>query len=162
MGFNAKRIDFIQAVLALVCVSKSTWESKVNVFKKWGWSEEEVLKAFRNNPWCMMLSNDKLNAGMTFFIKEMGLRPCLIANQPVILTLSLKKRLIPRFSFFQALLSKGLVEEEIKLHQLFVVPENKLLQKFVVPHEKEAPELLKLYKEKLNLSNKPEINDQAC
>ncbi|GMN46445.1 hypothetical protein TIFTF001_015629 [Ficus carica] len=162
MGFNPERLNFVQAVLAFRCSSKSTRECKVNAFKRWGWSEEEVLKAFERHPWCMMLSEDKIFAGMDFFMNKMGLQPCLVAKYPVILSLSLKKRLIPRSSVFQALLSKGLVKKKFSLHQLFMVSDSKFLQKFVVPHEKEAPELLKLYKEKLDLSYGPEIGDKVC
>ncbi|GMN46497.1 hypothetical protein TIFTF001_015674 [Ficus carica] len=143
MGFNPKRINFVQAVIIILGLRKSTWESKVNAYKKWGCSKEDVLKAFLINPWFMSVSEDKIFAGMDFFVNKMGLRPCLIAKCPVIVSMSLKKRVIPRYSVFQALLSKGLVKKEVSLSQLFKVTETEFLQKFVAAHEKEAPELLK-------------------
>ncbi|GMN46499.1 hypothetical protein TIFTF001_015677 [Ficus carica] len=162
MRFNLRRLNFVKAVLIIVGLSRSKWESKVSAYKKWGWSKEDVLKAFQSDPRCMMISEDKISAGMDFFMSKMGLRPCLIAKNPAILSLSLKKRVIPRYSIFQALLSKGLVKKEVSLNQLFMVSEDKFLQKFVAAHGEEAPQLLKLYEEKLRLSNGPEIEDKEC
>ncbi|GMN62408.1 hypothetical protein TIFTF001_031483 [Ficus carica] len=154
MGFDSSKGTFVVAVHAFISMSESTWKSKVDAYKKCGWSEEEVLKAYRRCPWCMTVSEDKIVAAMDFFINKMGLTPCLIAKCPRFLTYSLKKRLIPRSFVFQVLLSKGLVKKEVNLSALFDSPEKKFLQKFVAPYKKEAPELLELYKEKLNLSNK--------
>ena len=38
MGFNTSRQNFVAALSVLASMSKSTWESKVNAYKKWGWS----------------------------------------------------------------------------------------------------------------------------
>ncbi|GMN46444.1 hypothetical protein TIFTF001_015630 [Ficus carica] len=161
-GFDASKVNFVLAVVAFSIVDKSRWQSKINVYKKWGWSEEEVAKAFQRNPWCMVHSEDKLTASMNFFINQMGWRPCHLAKCTTILGLSLKKRVVPRCSVFQVLLSKGLVEKEVSLHALLIVPEEKFLQEFVLPYKEEAPELLKLYKQKLDRSSGPHIDDMIC
>ncbi|PON80311.1 Mitochodrial transcription termination factor [Parasponia andersonii] len=152
MGFNASKMKFLLAVFAFRAMSKQTWESKVDAFKKWGWSDEEISIAFERNPWCMMASEDKIMACMDFFTNKMGWSPCRVANRPVLLTLSLKKRVMPRCSLFQVLLSKGLVEKEVSLAALLETSEEKFLKKFVKCYKEEAPELLKLYKEKMDLS----------
>ncbi|XP_024027052.1 uncharacterized protein LOC112093229 [Morus notabilis] len=161
IGFDASKISFVLALNAFWSMSKSTWESKFDAYKKWGWSEEEVWEAFQRNPWCMMISEDKLMGSMDFFINQMGWRPCLMAKCPTILGLSLKKRVVPRCSVFQLLLSKGLVEKEVSINTLLLASEEKFLQKFVARYEKKAPELLKMYKETLDLSNRPQINDET-
>ena len=84
----------------------------------------------------------------------MGLSPFIIANRLELLTMSLKKRLIPRSAVVQVLPSKGLVKKEVNLLTFFQTSEKKFLQKFVTPYEEEVPEPLKLYKERfINLSN---------
>lgn len=153
MGFESSKLSFVGAVLAFRSMSESKWESKVDAYKKWGWSEEDFLEAFRRNPWCMRLSEDKIAAAMDLFINKMGSSPRVIAKCPVLLSLSLEKRLIPRFSVYQVLLSKGLVDKEISLIRLFKHPEKKFLQTFVAPYKEEAAELLKVYKGKTGVSN---------
>ncbi|GMN46484.1 hypothetical protein TIFTF001_015668 [Ficus carica] len=160
MGFDPKRLKFVRAFLALRSLSKSTWESKVDVYKKWGWSEEDFFNAFQSNPFCMRYSKDKIMASMDFFINRMGWMPYLIAKCPTIIGMSLKNRVDPRCSVFQVLLSKGLVKKDVSLNVLLIASEEKFLRKFVVPYEKQAPELLKLYKQKLDLSNGPLVGKE--
>ncbi|XP_024030231.1 transcription termination factor MTERF8, chloroplastic-like [Morus notabilis] len=152
MGFDASKATFVLAVGAFWMMDESRWQSKINAYKKWGWSEEEVLKAFKKSPWCMMISEEKLMTSMDFLINGMGWKPCLMAEYPVLFTVSLKKRIIPRCSVFQYLLSNGLLEKEVSIHTLLKVSEEKFLQKFVLPHGEKAPKLLKLYMEKLDFS----------
>ncbi|XP_024022664.1 transcription termination factor MTERF6, chloroplastic/mitochondrial-like [Morus notabilis] len=152
MGFDASKVSFVLALHAFWMMDESKWQSKIKAFKKWGWSEDEILKAFKKSPWCMMVSEDKLMASMDFLINQMGWKPCLMVEYPVIFTVSLKKRIVLRCSVFQYLLSEGLVEE-VSIDTLLKVPEEKFLQKFIAPYVKKAPKLLKLYREKLDLSS---------
>ncbi|WRX21675.1 hypothetical protein QQP08_014162 [Theobroma cacao] len=41
-------------------MTKATWDKKVDLFKKLGWSEEEICKAFHLQPICMKTSEDKI------------------------------------------------------------------------------------------------------
>ncbi|KAL5541820.1 hypothetical protein UlMin_009530 [Ulmus minor] len=156
MGFNVSKMKFLLAVFAFRAMKKSTWEKKVGLFMKWGWSEEDVYKAFMRSPWCLMASEDKIVAYMDFFTNKMGWKAELLAKRPSFLTLSLEKRVIPRALVFEVLLSKGLVKKDPSLRMLLDTTEKKFLQTFVLRYEKEAPELLKLYKKNLALSKGPE------
>ncbi|XVF82929.1 hypothetical protein PTKIN_Ptkin16aG0090900 [Pterospermum kingtungense] len=150
LSFNPLRKNFLIALQALLQLSKSTWEQKVNVLKQWGWSNEEIALAFGKSPNLMELSEHKIKAAMNFFVNTMGCKPSCIANRPVLLSLSLHKRLIPRWSLLQFLLSKGLIEKCISLQVLFESNEKKFLRRFVTPYG--DPYLLKLYEEKLHVS----------
>ncbi|XP_057485877.1 uncharacterized protein LOC130772156 [Actinidia eriantha] len=78
MGFNPLKVKFVLAVQALIQMTKSTWEKKVDVYKKWGWTEEDILVAFKKNPWCMAASEDKINGVMNFLVNNMGLEQCYL------------------------------------------------------------------------------------
>ncbi|KAL0010519.1 hypothetical protein SO802_005627 [Lithocarpus litseifolius] len=62
IGFNLLMMKFAKAVHVLWSMSKSTWERKVDVYTKWGWSEaeHEISLAFRRHPWCMMVLKTRL------------------------------------------------------------------------------------------------------
>ncbi|KAI9185177.1 hypothetical protein LWI28_005035 [Acer negundo] len=111
------------------------WESKVDLYKRWGWSEGKIM------------------AAMDFFVNKMGLESSFIAKHPVFITLSLQKRLIPRAEVFPFLLTKRLIKKSkhTNLVALFKSTEKAFLEKFVNSYD-EAPQLLKLYQEKLDLS----------
>ena len=152
MGFNPSRLKFAVAVFALRAMSKSTWERKVDVYKKWGLSENDIFLAFGKHPWCMMASEEKIMRVMDLLVNKMGMDSSLFIKRPGLLSLSLEKRLIPRGFVFQGLLSKGLVKKDFNIYPLFECPERTFVQKYIMPHKGEASELLKLYKEKMDSS----------
>lgn len=152
MGFNPERVIYLVAVYALGSLSKSTLEKKFDTFKKCGWSEEEVLEAFRRYPLIMTISEDKIMAVMDFLMSKMGFEVSSLAKYPRILAMSLEKRLVPRGLFAQDLLSKGLLEEKIRLPKFFESSKELFLNRFVYAYGEKAPELLKLYEEKFNLA----------
>nr|POF15084.1 hypothetical protein CFP56_51170 [Quercus suber] len=150
MGINPLRVSFVQAVLAIRGMNKSTWERKVNAYKRWGLSEDEILVAFAKNPCCFRVSEDKIMRVMDFLVNKMGLEASLIVKRPTLISLSLEKRLIPRASAIQFLQSKGLVKKNFYLPTAFEYVEELFLQRFVLPNKEEASELLQLYKEKMD------------
>ena len=70
LGFNPLRISFVLPVQALRAMAKSTWEKKVYVYKKWGWTEDEIFVAFKKDPWCMMESEEKITRVMDFLVNK--------------------------------------------------------------------------------------------
>ncbi|KAI9195670.1 hypothetical protein LWI28_017092 [Acer negundo] len=151
MGFNPLSSQFILAII-VKGHGRIYWESKVEIYRRWGWSEEEFLAAFRKNPLCMMASNDKIMAVMDFLVKKMDMESSAIAKRPDVIGHSMEKTFIPRGAVFHFLLSKGLIKrKDTNLISLFKVSEKAFLQKFVNSYE-EAPKLLKIYREKLGIS----------
>ena len=154
MGFYPSQMKFVIAIHAMRAMGKSTWERKIDAYKRWGWSEEEIRLAFIKLPRCMTHSEDKIMATMDFFVNKMGRESSLIARRPLLISLSLEKRIIPRYSVIQVLLSKGLIKNDTSLVVLFESTEKMFLRKFVNGFKEEAPQLMKLYQEKINLSKK--------
>lgn len=72
LGFHPSTSIFTIALIAKTYVSKTLWKAKVDVFKKWGCSDENVMEAFRNQPHCMLTSVDKINLVMNFWVNQLG------------------------------------------------------------------------------------------
>lgn len=153
MGFDPLRTNFILALQVIRGMNKSTWRSKVDAFGKWGWSEDDVVLAFRRNPWCMSMSESKITGVMHIFVNEMGLDPLYMVRHPTMMMMSLQKRIVPRCLVFRVLLSKGLIRTTCSLSGFLGVPEKLFLEKIVTANLGEAPELLDLYNEKIGLAN---------
>ena len=151
MGFKAPNVTFVQAILTLTFISKSTWTRKSSTFKRWGWTNDITLKAFRRFPLCMALSEKTIEEKMEFFVHRMGCKSSSIARRPQLLALSLDKRLIPRNAIIGVLLTKGLVTK-LNLRAMFECSEVVFVKRYILCHEKEANEFLKLYRAKLELS----------
>ncbi|KAG5560963.1 hypothetical protein RHGRI_004105 [Rhododendron griersonianum] len=152
MGFDPSKGSLLRAIHVLRAVSKSTWEKKVEVYKKWGWTKDEILVAFKLYPDCMRASEDKINRVMDFAINQIGWESSVIARRPVLISLSFEKRILPRFAIYQVLSSKGIIKAKGISWTALSTSEKLFLEKFVIRYREEAPELLKLYKEKLELA----------
>ncbi|MBA0641129.1 hypothetical protein Goklo_025711 [Gossypium klotzschianum] len=143
MGFDSLTKKFVHVVIALSSMSKSTLEKKFDVYRRWGWSDQEIREAFQRYPSCITASEDKIMAIMDFLVNKMGYRSNLVAKQPSILSQSFEKRIVPRALFARELLSLGLVGN-LTLSVLFDTLEKVFVNRFV----NIAPELLILYEER--------------
>ncbi|KAL4273527.1 hypothetical protein GQ457_13G026670 [Hibiscus cannabinus] len=148
LGFDPLLFKFVHAVIVFRKVSKPAMESKLDVFKKWGLSEEEIWEAFRKYPGVLEASKEKIAAIMDFLVNEMGFRTSIITFEPTIFARSLEKRIAPRGLFALDLLSRGLIKD-LSLRTIFATSEKAFIQKFMNQYKDKAPELLKLYEEKL-------------
>ncbi|MBA0866924.1 hypothetical protein Goshw_025710 [Gossypium schwendimanii] len=125
MGFNPPSMSFVLAVTVLNFMPKSSWDRKLDVYKKWGWSENEVIEAFRKNPSYMIVSEEKTVRRMDFLVKGMGFH----------------------LGYCQApayLLSKGLVKKELSVQALFEASEKSFIDKLVNRYKGDAHELLEV------------------
>ncbi|KAM7269339.1 hypothetical protein ACFE04_024836 [Oxalis oulophora] len=147
LGINPLRQTFVVAIIAKLSMSKLTWERKLDVYKKWGLSEEEMLLAFVKYPWCMTISEEKLTKAMDIYVNKLGLESSVISKRPTMIGYSLKERIIPRSLVIQVLLSKGLIDKSTVTGNAFVCSEKLFLKKFVNNYGNEVPDLLKLYEQ---------------
>ncbi|KAI4295382.1 hypothetical protein L6164_035433 [Bauhinia variegata] len=152
LGLDPSKSAFIPALYAKKTLNKGVWDRKVDVYKKWGWSDEAIDRAFSQHPYCMMKAEHKIEAVMGFFVNHLGWNSAVIAKNPVIISFSLEKRIIPRAFVLQHLQSRGLIKDT-KVLRAFHIPEKTFLEKFVNSFKDDAPQLLKLYEEKMNLSS---------
>ncbi|KAK1382758.1 Transcription termination factor like [Heracleum sosnowskyi] len=150
MGLNPQQVKFVSAVKALLCMSKSTWDKKVDCLKKWGWSEDDVYVAFSKNPRFMIVAENKMSSIMDMVVNKSGFDPSDVVQRPGSFTYSLEKRVVPRCLFYQVLVKRGLVTEKWKLSVLLGYSEARFMNAITKLYEEAAPELLKLYKEKLD------------
>ncbi|KAK1319947.1 hypothetical protein QJS10_CPB04g00438 [Acorus calamus] len=145
MGIRPCLTIFVEAVRAMVSISKSIWDGKVEVYKSLGWSEDEIVSAFSRFPMCMMYSEKKIRSGMEYYIKVLGWDPSYVSSHPVLLCYSLEKRVIPRCSVLQVLLAKDLIKEDLKWTTALYINEEQFLERFVTKYMEEAPELMRVY-----------------
>ncbi|KAF5178517.1 Mitochondrial transcription termination factor family protein [Thalictrum thalictroides] len=151
MGLDPSKGSFVTAIGVLSSLSKSSWEAKLEIYKRWGWSEDEVLSIFRKQPICMKSSEKKIMCIMKLLVTKMGYDKCQCLQNPVILMLSYKKRILPRCSVIKVLISNGLVEKDRSLGTMLYMSEKDFLQKYVTNFVEKNPDLLNVYQGKTNV-----------
>jgi mTERF domain-containing protein len=153
MGFLPSSTTFMRALYVISVTDASKWEQKMEFYNKWGWTEHDVLLAFRKNPLFIAFSEKNVSPKMEFFLNKMGCQPADLAGRPDILTYSLEKRIIPRCSVIRLLQLKGLiVKEDVSINTILQKSEKWFLKRFVIKYQEQVPELLSIYEEKISLA----------
>ncbi|XP_026424007.1 uncharacterized protein LOC113320297 [Papaver somniferum] len=153
MGFDPSRTTFLKAIHGLASMTEANWIKKMDVYKRWGWSEDQIQLAFRKDPGCMMASEKKIMAVMDFVVNEMGHDSSSVAETPLLISCSLKGRIIPRCSVIKILVSKGLIKEIISLSSILTMVDMIFLEKFVKKNAQEVPELMEVFQGQLDYQN---------
>ncbi|KAL5551044.1 hypothetical protein UlMin_001220 [Ulmus minor] len=152
MGFNRSLMSFCNALQVISLLSKSRWEEKMKLYKKFGWTEDEILLAFRKSPLVMLLAENNVVTKMSFFVNKMGLQPSDVAQNPEVLKYSLENRIIPRCSITHVLLSKGLIKKKIPLSTILFTTKKYFLNKFVLEYQQEIPQLSSFFEGKMSFA----------
>jgi mTERF domain-containing protein len=150
MGFDPMKTAFVEAIQVLLKMSKPKLESKLEHYKRWGWSKDMALAVFKRCPNCMLSSEEKMTKTMDFLVNKIGWPPKHIVTNAVVIKLSLEKRIIPRWSVVQILLAKGLVKNNLALGTFLKPTERKFLEHFVIRFQDDVPELLNVYQCKMS------------
>ncbi|KAL9672747.1 hypothetical protein QQ045_028999 [Rhodiola kirilowii] len=145
MGFNIETSAFGDAINTFASLTEENWEKKVEIFRKWGWSESEFKVAFTKRPRIMFLSEAKIEGTMDYLVNKMGLDASYLAKQPHALSSSLKNRIIPRCPVVRVLLSKGLIKKDYSLNSVIMSTDEYFMKTFVEKHAGMSSELLSLY-----------------
>jgi mTERF domain-containing protein len=154
LGFDPNKLRFVIAIRSMA-MSKTLWEQKVKAYRSCGLSEDEIYSAFKRNPLFMATSEKKLKKSMSFFVNKLKMKPSLISKKPILILYSLEKRIIPRCSVLQLLMSKRLIKEYTCIYHVFVMSENKFMEKFVSKYQNEVPDVVRAHQGKIEFEGFP-------
>ncbi|XP_077248876.1 uncharacterized protein LOC143888372 [Tasmannia lanceolata] len=93
----------------------------------------------------MGMSEKKIRKVSGYFMNKMGLKISYISRNPDILSLSLEKRIHPRCSIMQILMSEGLIDKDLKLVWVLKLTEKDFMEKFLIKNEEKVPKILSVY-----------------
>ncbi|CAA6664452.1 unnamed protein product [Spirodela intermedia] len=92
LGVSPGSAMFLEALSTVSNLSEATLESKSRLLRSYGWSEDELLRAFQQFPIILRLSEEKIRRAMDFLLKEAGYEPSYVARRAVLLGYSIDRR----------------------------------------------------------------------
>ncbi|KAK6257389.1 hypothetical protein QUC31_000848 [Theobroma cacao] len=137
MGFNRKSNMFLAAIRTLSSMTEENWELKLKLFRRLGFSEDDIRSAFRRVPQAFAVSERKIKEVTELLLSRKNIDISFIINHPEVLICSVERRLKPRLLVFEILVSKDLLSRKPSLTTLFKIPEKKFRDKYVRPYLKE-------------------------
>ncbi|XP_004305723.1 PREDICTED: uncharacterized protein LOC101300272 [Fragaria vesca subsp. vesca] len=153
MGFPPSSCTFVKALYVVSVMDESKLAQRMKFYRKWGWTEKDVLLAFRKNPPFMCYSELLISKKLDFYMNTMGCLPSDVAGYPDVLTYSLEKRIIPRCSVIRVLQLQGLIaKEDVSINTILKRREKWFLESFVIKYQEQVPELLSIFQGKMSLA----------
>lgn len=146
MGLEPSVLMFIHAVRVMAAMTELTWNRKMEMFKSFGWSKEQIVSAFKRVPLCMVCSEQKINRMTDFFVNNMKVEQALIISCPKLLMYGLETRIQPRIRVLQFLESKKLLKEDKKLVWLLTLTEQDFLKQCIAKYLDRVPDLVNVYR----------------
>ncbi|CAL1403548.1 unnamed protein product [Linum trigynum] len=151
-GCDPLKWNFASAIRVFSSVKKSSWEKRLQVYGRWGWSKDLIMLAFKIFPQCMCNSDEKIMQTMDFLVNKLGWESEAAAKFPNIFSLSFEKRVVPRCSVLQLLRLRGLIDDMPCLSTFLCPAEKRFKEKFVVEYPDDIQaELLDLYERRVNV-----------
>lgn len=146
LGFSPSDANFIRALHSVSATSVANFKRKVEACKKFGLTEDKILSLFKKNPRIMNLSEENIRRSFGFFVEKLNWKPEVVFSYPVLLMLSLEKRIAPRAHLCETLASKELsLTEKGITPQMFLLTEDDFIRKYLKWCEMKCPELLEAY-----------------
>lgn len=145
LGIQTKSRMFALCLRAMSSLSKEAFQKKMEIFKSFGWSEEEFISVLLKAPNMVCLSEENLKAKVDFFLGETKCELSYITSRPWLLTHSLEKKLRPRHRVLRLLESKDLAGRRKDFYSAISLTDSKFVAKYILPYKEDIPELHKAY-----------------
>ncbi|GAB2289486.1 hypothetical protein Dimus_023796 [Dionaea muscipula] len=143
LGIPRESGMFLYGFKVMVSLGKRDLELKFELFKRYGWSESDVLAMAKRMPMCLRMKEARLKTRMDFFVKKLGCEIGFVAAHPSLLMYSMEGRILPRYAVFQVLQERKLIDHGI--YTVMYVSESRFLDAYVLPFKDELPELYEAY-----------------
>ncbi|PHU20257.1 hypothetical protein BC332_11408 [Capsicum chinense] len=145
VGVSPDSTVFLHIVCVLSTMRQEKLEKKFGIFKSFGWSDTDILTMLQKHPYCIGLSEARIQTALTFLMKEVQYKSIYIASRPMLLKYSMEKRLIPRYEVWKLVNEKNLIEVGRELYTVMTWSESKFFDMYVQPVKAELPDLYELY-----------------
>nr|XP_043617159.1 uncharacterized protein LOC122588996 [Erigeron canadensis] len=143
VGVSRGSNEFFRCFHAITSSSVVAMDKKMDVYKRFGFSDTELSLLFKNQPYCFALSEDTIREKLSFYMNELGYTTSYLVTCPSLFSLSLKKRVKPRNEIIKILKERMLLGSK-SLITLVTYPELKF-QEFLRSFKDEIPDLCETY-----------------
>ncbi|KAG8369212.1 hypothetical protein BUALT_Bualt15G0127700 [Buddleja alternifolia] len=144
MGISRSSKMFIHAIRVLGSMTNETWELKLKAFQNLGFSEDDIVAAFRKAPQVFCASEDKMRKLKEVLLATRKYDILSIINHPTSLICSIEKRYKPRLQVLGILDSKNLIKDWPSFAALYKMPDDRFFKKYVGPYSDEVGDLFLL------------------
>ncbi|KAJ4902041.1 Mitochondrial transcription termination factor family protein [Raphanus sativus] len=147
LGFTEEDIwEIFRSTPTFLKISKNKMLNSLETFLGLGFSRDEFAMIIKRYPPCIEYSTESIIKKTEFLLKKMNWTVKAVALHPQVAGYSLEKRIVPRCNVIKALMSKGLIGNELPpVSSVLSCTDEKFLSKYVMKHDELVPELMAIY-----------------
>ncbi|KAL6578323.1 hypothetical protein OROMI_010651 [Orobanche minor] len=143
MGADRNSKMFIHAVRVVGSMSDERLELKLKAFRDVGFSEHDILRAFRTSPLVFSVSVEKMKKVKEIVLGTGKYDISCILNCPTSFNRSIEKKFKPRIAVLKTLEGNNLIRKWPPFSSTFQFTDKKFFDKFVCPYYAEVGEVFK-------------------
>ncbi|CAN4116360.1 unnamed protein product [Withania somnifera] len=113
---------FLHIVNVLTKLRQENVDIKFGIFKSFGWSDTDILTILQKLPYCVTLSEARIQTALIFSMKEVRYKSICIVSRPWLLKYSLEKRIIPRYEMWKLINEKNLIKSKHEFYTVLTWP----------------------------------------
>lgn len=122
---------------AICAMNKLNLLKKFELFRSFGWCDEDICMVSKSQPICFTHSEERLRKGLGFFMEELGYSSSWLSTRGCLLMYSLEKRVKPRYNIYKVLKEKGVMVKEF--HSMLCLSDMDFVKHVVVRHKEDMP-----------------------
>ncbi|XP_074279382.1 uncharacterized protein LOC141604784 [Silene latifolia] len=111
LGITRDSTVFLYGIDLMFGLSEERFLSKCRIFSSFGWSQFEIETFMMKNVSCFAYSEERIKKRLDFLMNELKVEPAYLTSRGRLFTLSLEKRVVPRYKIVRVLKEKGLLTQ---------------------------------------------------
>jgi mTERF domain-containing protein len=121
----------------------------VALYRSFGVCEADLLRAFKTQPTILLVSEESVKKKFRFYLDVLKLEIGDVMAQPMTLSLSLEKNVMPRCAVLSLLMREGKIEQKMKLLSALLSNSTVFSERFVWKYAKDVPDVVKAFEGKI-------------
>ncbi|CAN6307647.1 unnamed protein product [Urochloa humidicola] len=140
---------FVRGFRTICRLSRENWLRKLALYRSFGVSEGDLLKAVKKQPTMVLLSDEIITKKLRFYLDELKLELSDVMRLPVLMGYSLEKCILPRCAVLSVLMREGKIKPNIKLITALLGSTKKFSHRYVLRYAHHVPDVVKAYEGKI-------------
>ncbi|XP_062181647.1 uncharacterized protein LOC133885896 [Phragmites australis] len=149
LGLRVTDTGFLYGIRVMCSLSRETWLRKVALYRSFGVSEGQLLRAFKTQPTMLLVADESVKKKLRFFLDELKFELSDVMRQPLALSLSLEKNIMPRCAVLSLLMREGKIEPKTKFLPALLCNSKVFAERFVLKHATDLPNVVKAFEGKI-------------
>ncbi|KAL6620230.1 hypothetical protein ACP70R_035369 [Stipagrostis hirtigluma subsp. patula] len=149
LGLSVTDTGFLYGFRVICSLKRETWMRKVALYRSFGVSEGDLLRAFKTQPTILLVSDESVEKKIRFFLDVLKLQLSAVMAQPLALSLSLEKNVKPRCAVLRVLIREGKIGPKLKLLAALLCNSKAFSDRFVQRYANDVPDVVKAFEGKI-------------